>query len=159
MASYRKPLTRRLISSRGLAKFINKHTVKAGRPKIIQALRVVVRIESSDRLDFHQHGIFHQKVRDVSTGGDTVVYNSDGDLLPDHEAGLRQLVRQGIFVNLFKEPRSERIGDGESASNDTLGNFIETFAIRVHRRSSAVEILSCLGSVSLGTGRKKVNRR
>jgi hypothetical protein len=69
-----------------------------------------------------------------STDGDTVVFNSDGDLLPDHEAGLRQLMRQGIFVNLFKEAGAERIGDGESASNDTLGNLLETLAIGVHRR-------------------------
>jgi hypothetical protein len=98
---------------------------EAARPKVVQALSVVVRIQGSDRLDFHQHGIFHQKVSDVSTDGDTVVFNSDGDLLPDHEAGLRQLVRQGIFVNLFKESGAERIGDGESAPNDTLGNFID----------------------------------
>jgi hypothetical protein len=45
-------------------------------------------------------------------------------------------VRQGIFVNLFKEPGAERIGDGERASNDTLRNFIETFAVGVHRRLS-----------------------
>jgi len=51
--------------------------------------------------------------------------------LPDHEAGLRQLVRQGIFMNLFQEAGAERIGDGESASTDTPGNFIETFAIAV----------------------------
>jgi len=29
---------------------------------------------------------------------------------------------------------AERIGDREGASGDTLGNFIETFAIGVHRR-------------------------
>ena len=56
---------------------------------------------------------------------------------PDNQAGLRQLVRQGIFVNLFKESGTERIGHGESASTDTFRNFIETFSIGVHRRSSA----------------------
>ena len=132
---------------------------EAGRPEIIQALSVVVRIQGSDRLDFHQHGIFHQKIGDVSTDGDTVVFNCDGDLLPDHEAGLRQLVRQCIFVDLFKKSGAQRIGDGKSASNDTLGNLIETFAIGVRRRSSAVEVLSCLGFISVRTYRKKVNRR
>jgi hypothetical protein len=43
-------------------------------------------------------------------------------------------MRQGIFANLFKESEAERIGEGESASNDTLTNVIETFAIGVHRR-------------------------
>lgn len=107
---------------------------KAGRPEIIQALSVMVRVQGSDRLDFHQHGIFDQEVGDVSADGDTVVFNSDGDLLPDREAGFRQLVRQGGFVNLFKESGAERIGDGKSASNDTFRNFIETFSVGVHRR-------------------------
>ena len=75
---------------------------EAGRPEIIKTLSIVVRIQGSDRLDLHQHGIFHQQVGDISPDGNTVVLNSDCELLPDHEAGLRQLVRQGIFVNLFK---------------------------------------------------------
>src|SRR5271167_1628636 len=67
----------------------------------------MVRIQVSDGLDLHQDGIRHRKVRDVRADGYTVVFNSDGDLLPDHEAGFRQLVRQGIFVNLFWGSRAE----------------------------------------------------
>jgi hypothetical protein len=60
-------------------------------------------------------------------------------------------VGQAIFVNLFKDPRAERIGDDETAFKDTFGNFIEAFSICVQRRLSAVELLSCLGSVSART--------
>jgi hypothetical protein len=49
------------------------------------ALSVAVRILGPDRLDLHQHAIFHQKGGGVSTDRDTVVFNSDGDLLPDNE--------------------------------------------------------------------------
>jgi hypothetical protein len=49
-------------------------------PAYNSALSVVVRIQSSDCLDFHQLGIFHQKVRDESTGGDTVAFNPNFDL-------------------------------------------------------------------------------
>jgi hypothetical protein len=51
------------------------------------------------------------------------------------------------------------IGDGESGSNDTFGNFIQTFAIGVHRRLSAVEILAWLGFISHETCWKRMNRR
>jgi len=77
------------------------------------------------------------------------VFNSDRDLLPDHEAGFRQLVRQGIFVNFFKEVGAGRNGGGECASNGALGNLIECVS---YRRSSAVEILSYLGFLSLRIG-------
>jgi hypothetical protein len=53
-------------------------------------------------------------------------------------------MRKGVFVNLLKEANAQCIGDGESCSNDRFGNFIETFAIGAHLRSSAVERLSCL---------------
>jgi hypothetical protein len=41
----------------------------------------------------------------------------------------------------------------------SAGVHAKTFSIGVHRRSSAVEILSCPGSISPRTDRKKVNRR
>jgi len=52
-------LTSRLISSGGLAKFISKHTARPVARREIQVLIVVGRIQRPDRLDFHQHGIFH----------------------------------------------------------------------------------------------------
>jgi hypothetical protein len=55
--------------------------------------------------------------------------NSVGDLSPDHESGLRQLVRLGIFGNLFDESGAESIGAGENASNHTFRSFIETSSI------------------------------
>ena len=88
---------------------------------------VVARVLSPDRVDLHQHRIFYQKAGDISTDSDTVVFNSDGELFSDHEAGLRQLMRQGVFVNPFKKPDAQSIGDGESTPNDPFRNFIETF--------------------------------
>jgi len=41
---------------------------------------------------------------------------------------------RAFSVNLLKESGAERIGDGESASNDTLGNFHRDVC---YRRSSA----------------------
>ena len=90
-----------------------------------------------------------------STDGDTVVFDCDGDLLPDHEARFRQLVHHCIFVIRFRKSGAERIGDGESASNDTFGNFVAMFSIGVHRRSSAVVILFASGPYRFGRiGRK-----
>jgi hypothetical protein len=64
--------------------------------------------------------------------------NYDGDLLPDHEAGLRQFVRQ--------EFGTERIGDGEGAPNETLGNTIETSAVAFIGGCDSFQ----RGSISLG---------
>jgi hypothetical protein len=45
-----------------------------------------------------------------------------------------------FLVNRFKEAAAERIGDGESASNDTFKNFIETFSIRAHLLSALIGV-------------------
>jgi hypothetical protein len=111
---------------------------KASRPEIIQALSVVVRIQGSDRLDLDQHGIFDQEVGDVGADVDTVIFHMDGDLLPDHQAGFGQFVRQSAFVDLFKQSGAECIGDSESAPDDPPGDIIETCSIGVLPRSSAV---------------------
>jgi hypothetical protein len=52
------------------------------------------------------------------------VFDPDRHLLIDHQTGLPQFVRQGVFVNFLQEAGSRSVGHDEGAANDPLGDLI-----------------------------------
>ena len=68
-------------------------------------MRVVVRIQGSDRLDFRQHGILHENSGGVITGGAPLVFNSDCELSPASAFGAWQFL---LFHATYATVASER---------------------------------------------------
>ena len=59
------------------------------------------------------------EVRGLFADNNVVVANDHGSpLLDDAEPGLSHLVGQGVLVDLFNEPMTERIGNSESTADD-----------------------------------------
>ena len=77
------------------------------------------------RIVLHRHGfefddnrtVEHQ-VGDVGANNATLEPHIDRPLLLDGVAGVAELVRQCVFINLLVEPSSQAIGDRERAADD-----------------------------------------
>jgi hypothetical protein len=121
-----------------LAEVDQEAQLQTSRPKVVQALGTMNIIECSDRLQFNEHRILNQQIDSVLANDDTVVPDNDSALLRNDEPRLAKFMRERIFINLLEKSGPERVGDGERASDDTLGKSVHYGIICVHLRSSAV---------------------
>jgi hypothetical protein len=90
----------------------------AGRPQVVPALREMHVAQRGDYLKFDDDLILDHQVGSIFAGDHVVVKDHDSPLLDDAEPGLSHFVGKGVFVDLFNEPMTERIGDPERTSDD-----------------------------------------
>lgn len=78
--------------------------------------------QRGDHLEFDDDPVLDQKVSSKFANDHAIVENDDSPLLNNAEPALSDLMSQGILLDLFNEPMTERIGDPESATNDPFGH-------------------------------------
>jgi hypothetical protein len=81
--------------------------------------------QRADHLEFDDDLVLDQEVGGLFANDHVVIKDDDSPLLDDAEPALAHLVSQGVLVNLFNEPLTERIGNPESVPNDPLGHRLQ----------------------------------
>jgi hypothetical protein len=123
---------------------------QAGGFQIVHALREVDAVEGSHCFQFDDDAVINNQIGGVFPDDNSVVSNDDRMLLRDAEAVFPQLVSQAILVHLFQKSGSHFVQDGECATDDALGDPVQSTFICVHLRSSAVRIASPADRLSSG---------
>ena len=86
------------------AKIDQKAKAEPGCLQVIEALGLMNVIKRLDGLQLYQHTSFNQEVGDVLADDDPIVIHLDRLLLSYNHSRLTQLMREGILLNLLKEP-------------------------------------------------------
>lgn len=119
----------------GCAEIHQQAEMHAGCAQVVDALRAMHAVERADGLQLDQDAILHQKIDEIVADADALVVDGDAVLLRDGDAGLAQLERQGVFVNLLQEATAERVGHGQRAADDAVGECVRVQGIRGHSRA------------------------
>ena len=71
-------------------------------------------------LELHNNSIFNNKICDIVTHNFAIIIYLDWALLLDLQTRFVKFVCKGIFIDLFKDPVSQAVGDLEGTANDFL---------------------------------------
>ena len=97
----------------------------ACRSEVVSALREMHIAQRADDLEFDDDLVLDQQVGGKFANDNVVVKDDDSPLLDGAEPALSHFVGEGVLVDLFNEPMTERIGNPESAPNDPLGQRLQ----------------------------------
>ena len=81
--------------------------------------------QRGDDLEFDDDLVLDQQVGGKFANDNVVVKDDDPPLLDGAEPALSHFVGEGVLVDLFNEPMTERIGDPESTPDDPPGHRLQ----------------------------------
>ena len=113
----------------GLSKINQKAYSNAGCFEIIKALSNMSVVKFFARFQFDDHLIFDHEISSVLTYNDAVIANSYWRLLDDYQRLLSEFMNEGVFIDFFQEPNSQRVGDGVRAPDDRLSELVSAQSV------------------------------
>ena len=80
--------------------------------------------EIVDAFELDQERVLDEDIRNVVTDGSAFVVDDKGDLRFGIDAAQAEFDEKGAFVDLFKEPGTEGVGDVKDGAEYTLSKLI-----------------------------------